>query len=78
MNYRHRRPRDRNPPIPVSLLIAPAPAELGAVARELRIGLGAVGSRGRGVAGYLCPDGAEPGRVSGAQTEARRRARLAR
>ena len=49
------------------VLCAPVPAESGIVTRGLAVGLGARASRGRAVAGYLSPDGAEPGSVTGAQ-----------
>ena len=53
---------------PGLVLLVPAPGESGIVGRGLAIGLGAKSSWGRAVAaGYLCPDGAEPGSATGSQ-----------
>jgi hypothetical protein len=49
------------------VLLTPVPAESGIVTRGLALGIGARASRGRAVAGYLNPDGGEPGSVTGAQ-----------
>ena len=49
------------------VFFAPVPAESGIVTRGIALGIGARASHGRAVAGYLSPDGAEPGSVTGAQ-----------
>ena len=49
------------------VLLLPVPAELGVISRNLIVALGAAGRRGAAVAGYICPDDARPGEVTGVQ-----------
>ena len=49
------------------VLFASAPADSSIVERDLAIGFGAEGMRGRAAAGYRCPNGSRPGNVLGAQ-----------